>query len=136
MRRTILGLMSVLLITTLVGCSDSYEKVAADMVSNMQLVSNALKSVKDKASAEAAAAKINGLGGTMDSVQARLNKLGKPTKEIGDELNAKYSADITRIGKEIAEERDRISKLGPEVIGPVDIAMRTAMQSSMKRAAP
>ncbi len=128
MRNTIKGLLAVVLITAVVGCSDNYEKVAADMVSCMNQINIALKGVNDKSSAESAATRIRSISVTMTSVRDRLNKLGKPTKEQGDLLNSKYSADITRIAKEIETERLRIAQLGTDVSRAVNEAVAETMR--------
>ena len=126
MPRTLHTLALLALITTVSGCGDSYDKVAADMTSSMKLLSNALKGVIDKPTAETAAAKIRAIGVSMQAIQDRLNKLGKPTKEQGDTLNVKFSAEINQANKEIATEMARINGLGDEVARPINEAMAAA----------
>jgi hypothetical protein len=111
------------------GCGDSYDQVATDMVNNLQQVRDTLKTVTDKSTAESAAAKIMNLGTKMQAIQTRFSELGKPTKDVGDGLNAKYSKTLTELHDDIAEQRERITKVGPEVAGIVDDAMHTAMKS-------
>ncbi len=118
------------LITSLVGCADSYDKVAADMLANMKLINQTLKTVIDQSSSEAAAAKLRGLGVKMVEIQDRLNHLGKPTKEQGDQLNSKFSAEITAVGNEIAKERNRINAMGVAVSKPINEAYLSVVRPS------
>lgn len=127
MRHRLKSAAAAVLITCLVsGCSDSYDKVAADMAASMKLLANALKGVVDKPTAVSAATNIRAIGVSMRGVQDRLNKLGKPTKEQGDALNTKFSASINQANSEIATEMARINKLGPDVARPVNEALSEA----------
>ena len=114
---------ALLLLTFVAGCGDSYDKVAANLLANVQTVRDTLKSVKDPASANLAAEKIKSLGVEMQQIRARMNKLGKPSKDVGDQLNGKYQAQIRQVEDQIHAEHARIEALGPAVLTPVDAAM-------------
>ena len=131
MRRTFYAFASIALLTTAIGCGgDTYDKVAGDMVKNMQQLRDQLKTVTDKPSSTAAALQINGLATDIRDVKQRLNTLGKPSKEVGDQLNSKYANDMTQTGKDIAAELQRIHALGPDIAAPVEAAVENAMQLS------
>ncbi len=112
-------------LTFAAGCGgDSYDKIGADMVTNVQAVRDALAKVTDVPSAQAAAEQIKAQMVAKKSIQQRLSTLGKPTKEIGDEMNTKIKAKMDQASKDIATELDRIAKLGPDVFTPIESAMR------------
>jgi hypothetical protein len=131
MRRITPAVVMLIVGTLVTGCgggADTHDKVAADMVKNLQTIVRVLQSVTDKNTSEAAAKQIRALGASMESAQDRFNALGKPSKEIGDDLNSKYGAQINKARNDIVAERDRITKLGPDVLEPVNAAMRAAMK--------
>jgi len=72
--------------------ADSYDSLSDEMLSVMNSLADALGSVKDKATAEAAAKKIDGLVPQVNDIAARLKKLGKPSKEQAQKINAKMDA--------------------------------------------
>jgi hypothetical protein len=65
---------------------DSYEKIGRDMLATMETMAGYLENVTDDASARKAAANIESLESRIRALGVRMNKLGRPPKEIQDEL--------------------------------------------------
>jgi len=128
MRRLLVCSLSLMLVTLFAGCSkDSHEKVAQDMVVNMTQLRDLLKSVTDMNTSQAAVKKIPLLEENMLRFQERYNTLGKPPKELGDDLNAKYKPQLLTLGQEVSAELMRIHGLGTEISLPIEQAMKNTV---------
>ena len=75
--------------TEKVETKDTPNTLADEMIVEMGALADALISAKDKASAEAAVSKIDGVGNNIDAIAARMDKLETPSEEDKLSLDAK-----------------------------------------------
>ncbi len=68
---------------------DTPETLGDEMIVEMGALADALISAKDKASAETAVTKIDGIGDNVDAIAARMDKLETPSDEAKLALDAK-----------------------------------------------
>ena len=71
----------VVLTAALVGCSDSFEKIAEDQKDLNRDYVAVLKTIKDEATAREAVPKIEALASRGEAIKARFKALGEPTAE-------------------------------------------------------
>lgn len=88
------------------GCGGSkHEKVMKELVSLLAEYSEALASVKDKASAQAAEPKLQDIGKRMRDIQDRMQALGEPSDAEMKRLQTKYESAMdeqtTKVGNEM-----------------------------------
>ena len=88
----------------LAGCgkgADTHAKIASDVAVQLQAASDAIATVSDKASAEAAGKKITDAADQIDKVAVRMKKLPKPTEQedtaIRSEMKPKMEAIRTQM---------------------------------------
>lgn len=88
---------------------EQYEKLLSEAVKQINATADVLASVKDKASAEAAKAKLKDIGGKLKSIQTEGDKLGKPDPKIEGELKGKYKDKLESAAKRIIAESIRVA---------------------------
>jgi hypothetical protein len=106
---------AVLLIVALVtatGCKSEAESAISKMVDKQKEMVSILKGVTDKASATAAKDKLIALGKEMGEATKNLN-LDKKKADDAEmkKLEEKYKPQMDEVGKQMAAEMDRISKI-------------------------
>ena len=90
-KSTIAAPICIALSLILAGCGDNHQKVSEDLMGAMDKVADILGEVKDKASADAAAKKIEAMEDEFSGIAKRMKELGEPAKELADELEKKYA---------------------------------------------
>jgi hypothetical protein len=86
-------------IALLAGCGgDTHESLTDEAVSIMKEVGAILDGVKDEASADAAAAKIDALSARGEDLEKRMKALGKPTEEQAKGLEKKMGEGLAAMG--------------------------------------
>ena len=122
------GVVSLLFTLKLSGCggSDPYEAFLIEVVSVRREFNDILASVTDKASAEAAKAKITALGERMAEMMERMKKMDVPDQQHATAIQAQYAQraltmqlegqkHLQRI-RQIPEARDIINDAAKEMI--------------------
>jgi len=122
---TVLGL-----VLCLPGCKSKQEQVADQMIDVMQDIANALKTVKDKESAEAAATQIKDLAKKGSEIGKEYKELEKAmSKEERKKMDETYEPKVEEIGKQIEAEMKRITT---EVKDPAALMKLGAAMAGMK----
>ncbi len=122
---TVLGL-----VLCLPGCKSKQESLADEMVSVMQDIADALKTVKDKESAEAAATQIKELAKRGSEIGKEYKDLEKAmSKEERKKMDETYEPKVEKIGKQIEAEMKRIAT---EVKDPAALMALGASMAEMK----
>ena len=113
----------VLALGSLVGCADSHESLAEETFDLFEEIAETLESVKDEASAKAAAKKIKGLSADLKEVSERVKKLDKLSGEEEEKLKEKLSDR----GKEVIARLFAASMKIPEALrgGELEEAMNS-----------
>jgi uncharacterized membrane-anchored protein YjiN (DUF445 family) len=106
MKRLILLGVWVILACSLSGCSDNYAKheaIGNEMVKALNDLADALESVKDKASAKAAATKINEICDRIAEIGKRASALPKVTQSDDNKLKAKFEPELKKVSDRLAQ---------------------------------
>jgi hypothetical protein len=93
------------------GCGDSPESLMQDTLSSMKEMSSVLQSVKDEASAKAAAPKLNAIGARMQELGKR-GKAMNLSQEQQTALMEKYKPQMEEAVKGMFPEMMRVGMLG------------------------
>ncbi len=97
---------------------DTYDSLVKETIATLKQTVDALKAVKDKPSAGEATPKLKKLGGQLQDVRKRLDKLGRPDAKKQEELQKKYGKELTdRLGA-LRSEAVRVQGVegGPEAL--------------------
>jgi hypothetical protein len=88
----------------LTGCSgpDSHEKLADDVMAQMEKLANAMSEAKDKATAEKAAADIKAMIPDFKKLGERAKALGKASPEVATKIQAKLKPKQEELSKKMA----------------------------------
>jgi hypothetical protein len=86
---------------------DTFDSLARAIVKELSKVADALASITDKKTAEAAKPKLIEVGKTMQDLHARVEKLGKPSKEEEQAIK-KYQEEALKIASRIQAESVRV----------------------------
>jgi hypothetical protein len=105
------------------GCSKTHESIADDAISKMKEMQNALKDVKDEASAKSAAAKIKTIAADLKKLKEEDDKLPKPTAEEKKKLDEKMKKASEDNQKELEQALTRILS-DPKLAQPISEAMK------------
>ncbi len=125
MAATVLGLVACL-----PGCKSKQESLADEMVSVMQDIADALKTVKDKESAETAATRIKELAKRGSEIGKEYKDLEKTlSKEERKQMDDTYEPKVEAVGKQIEAEMTRIAK---EVKDPAALMALGSAMAGMK----
>jgi len=111
----------------LAGCGkgpDTHAQIASDVAAQLQVVTNAIATVTDKASAEAAGKKITDAAGEIDKVAARMKKLPKPTQQEDTAIRSEMKPKMEAIRTQMQSSMTRLQ-------GKADAL--TALQGPMMR---
>jgi hypothetical protein len=103
-----LALCGLVLLCGIGGCKSKHEALADDAMALMNEMVDVLESVTDDASAQAAVAKLEKIGGRMKELQERSKALGTAPKEEQDRLKQKFTANMENVKK-------RMEAVGPKV---------------------
>lgn len=122
MRYSILIAASALLILS--GCEKDHEKVMRDTTAKWKEAAAILATVKDEASAKAAAPKLREVADDLKTLQQTANHLGEATAKQKTDLNEKYGTDFLQAGKALQAEITRI-KADAKLSAPLDQALDT-----------
>ena len=118
------------LVVCLPGCKSKQEQAADQMIDVMQDIANALKTVKDKESAEAAATQIKDLAKKGSEIGKEYKDLEKAmSKEERKKMDETYEPKVEEIGKQIEAEMKRIAT---EVKDPAALMKLGAAMAEMK----
>jgi hypothetical protein len=85
-----------------------FEKLVKEQIGMLNQMCVLLESVKDKASGEKAVPKLKALAKKGEELKARMEKLGKPSKETEQALKEKYSPEIQKVIPRLVKESTRI----------------------------
>ncbi len=81
----------------------THASLTADMIDQMNQLTEVLNTVTDKASAEAAKPKIDAIHKKMDKIKTAMDALPKPTAEEEKELREKYGQAMRDASAKLAE---------------------------------
>ncbi|MCI0464647.1 MAG: hypothetical protein L0Z62_47585 [Gemmataceae bacterium] len=97
---------------------DTYDSLVKETIDTLKQTVVVLKSVKDKQSAGEATPKLKKLGGQLQDVRKRLDRLGKPSAEQQAELQKKYGKELTDGLGALRLEAVRVQSVegGPEAL--------------------
>ena len=87
---------------------DSHSKAAGDVVTQLQVVSDAIATVTDKNSADAAGQKITQAAGEIDKVAARIKKLPQATQKENDAIHTQVQPQMTAIKQQLQQSMTRL----------------------------
>ena len=108
MRKAMLtGYAVVLLFTGAVLAADSYGSIIKELSETMKELAGTLKTIKDADTAKAALPKLKAINAKGNDLSARMQKLGKPSKEE-EVLLQKFIDDSMATGKDIEKEAARL----------------------------
>jgi hypothetical protein len=93
------------------GCGDSPDSVMQDALSCAKEMGTVMQSVKDEASAQAAAPKLKAIGGRMQDIEKRQKALNL-SKEEETALQAKYKPQMEEIAKGLLPDMMRVMTMG------------------------
>ena len=93
------------------GCGDSPDSVMQDYLSCAKEMGTVMQSVKDEASAQAAAPKLKALGARMQDIEKRQKALNL-SKEEETALQAKYKPQMEEIAKGLVPDMMRVMTMG------------------------
>lgn len=124
----------LLALFTLVGCGDSHDKVAGDMVKVMEDYADILADVDDEASAKAAGPKLEKLAGRITAINERTEALGEPESEQEKSVQDKYQKKFEEAGLQIERNITRISGLDPAVSQELDRSLLKMQEALMDAA--
>jgi hypothetical protein len=93
------------------GCGDSPDSVMQDALSCAKEMGTVMQSVKDEASAQAAAPKLKAIGARMQDIEKRQKAL-KLSKEEETALQAKYKPQMEEIAKGLVPDMMRVMTMG------------------------
>jgi hypothetical protein len=111
MRKAMLaGYAVVLLFTGAVLAADSYGSIIKELSETMKDLAATLKTVKDSDTAKAAMPKLKTINAKGNDLSARMQKLGKPTKEE-EALLQKFIDESMATGKDIEKEATRLKSV-------------------------
>jgi hypothetical protein len=88
---------------------DSFDSLTGAIIKQLGKVADTLASITDKKTAEAAKPKLSEVGKTIQDLQARLEKLGKPSEEEAKALEKKYKDDTLKIISRVQSEAVRLA---------------------------
>ena len=99
---------------------DTPDSLTDELIVQMNVLADAMGSITDKASAEAAVTQINGVGDAFEAIAARLDKLETPSEEEKQRLEAKMDeassaskAKMKPVMELIRQNQDVASVIGP-----------------------
>jgi len=101
------GVVAIALL--LAGCKSDEEKAISSMIDKMNEQVAVLKTIKDPASAKAAAPKLQAIAADMKKLSDSADKL-KPTPEEQKKLEEKYKKEMTATAEALMKEMGRIMK--------------------------
>lgn len=87
---------------------DSFDDLLASMVKTLNGVGDTLIRVVDDKSAKEATPKLQKLADEMNDLHGRAEKLGKPSQQELESLEAKYKNDLGSAAKNLAAEIERL----------------------------
>ena len=88
---------------------DTFDSLTGAMVKELAKVADALASITDKKTAEAAKPKLVEIGKTMEGLQARMEKLGKPNAEEAKAIEKKYKDETLKLVSRVQSEAVRLA---------------------------
>lgn len=91
-------IIGVVLLTSC-GGKDTHEKVTKDMLKEFEKVVKVVEGVDDKASAEKAVKKLEGMQGDFDKLKERVDTIGDPDEKTEKALEEKYDPKMNALGK-------------------------------------
>lgn len=105
MRRTFSAGVCLLLVFSVAGCSGSskHEAVIKGMVDQLNALADAMESVKDKASAKAAAVKINKVCDRLKELGNEAQGLPKLSKDEDEKLMKKYMPELQKANERLTK---------------------------------
>jgi len=102
---------------------DTHEKLADDTISIMNKMGDAIAGVKDKASAEAAKTKIEGLVKEMKALKERGDKIGEATGDQKTKLEEKIQKAAQDVQTKMMGAMTQLQSAGPEAAAIIQSAM-------------
>ncbi len=130
LKNTLMAAAVLGLVVCLPGCKSKQENLADEMVDVMQDIANALKTVKDKESAETAATQIKDLAKRGSEIGKEYKDIEKTlSKEERKKMDETYEPKVEKIGKQIEAEMKRIAT---EVKDPAALMALGAAMAEMK----
>jgi hypothetical protein len=119
--------VTIIATVALAGCgkgADTHAKIASDVAVQLQAASDAIATVNDKTSAEAAGKKITDAAEQIDKVAVRMKKLPKPTEQEDNAIRSEMKPKMEAITKQMQSSMIRLQ-------GKADAL--TALQGPMAR---
>ena len=100
---TMVACATTAMIFTSCGKKDTVDSLSDEIVEQMNAMADAMSSVKDKESAEAAAKKIEEIGDEMEDIAKRMEALGDPSDEDKKLVTEKVEAAQKAMGEKMAK---------------------------------
>jgi len=107
----------------LAGCEKDHERVMTQTTARMKEALAVLQTVKDEATAKAAAPKLQGVAEDLKRLQQEMNHLGEADKKLKQRLSDTQGKEFIDTSRQIAAEIERVRKL-PEASAALDAALR------------
>ena len=107
--------MSLMALVALVGCgktADSHARAAKDIVIELQSISDAIATVNDKPTADAATLKIVAAADRIDKIADRIKKLPPSTKDENDAIHIEVQPQMTTIKSSMQSNIKRLQGNG------------------------
>jgi hypothetical protein len=106
------------------GCGKSHESIRKDAMGKMKDMVDVLKTVKDDASAKAAATKLKEITADIKKLKEQDDALGKLSKEEEQKLDKQMEPEMKPIQDQMTAEMKRIAQLNPALMMPLMDAMK------------
>jgi len=107
----------------MVGCGDSHEKAAEELLKAMEDLTVVLETIEDEDSAKAAVPELELLTARLESLSERIKTLGNPEDNLKRQLESEYGERFKTARESYLNEMMRIIMLGELVSDPVVEAM-------------
>jgi len=120
MRKLTVFVVAALVCMVVGGCKRDHEAVMKDSLACMNELVDALKNVKDEASAKAAASKIEAIAERMKKLKEEADKMPKPSTSEDQQLKEKYEKEMKQVQASLMSEAMRIG-MNPKLAAARDI---------------
>jgi hypothetical protein len=99
-----------------------FAKLTEDLIETFKSATKVLTSIKDEATAKAAAPKLKEIGEKLRNLRKKAQDLGQPTKEQKEELKKEYKEKMEEAQKSLKKELQRVKKVpgGKEALKALD----------------
>src|SRR5262249_56779270 len=85
-----------------------FDKATAELIKIFKSTADTLATIKDEASAKAAAPKLKKVGEELRALQKKMQDLGQPTKDQKEKLKEKYKKDMEAAQSNLYKELRRV----------------------------